>query len=250
MKKNMKAIAFGLAILAILAFSPFALKTAEAQGVNAYTPPTNPGALPANPSYNYGTSGSPSYYGYPLYSGPAPTVSSVTPNAIGVKQAVDGMSIAINGGNFIPGSIARWDNRDVATIYVNSSYLVMQISAADVSFPGTHQVSVFNGTAGGLSNSVVFQVTGGSTSASASTVKKSTTSSTASGGTTSTSQTTNNTDPNASNLAANVLNGTQKGFWPSGLIQWLFVAILILLGVIIFRKIYSMDKEEVPLKHA
>ena len=52
-----------------------------------------------------------------------------------------------------------------------------------------------------------------------------------------------------SNLAANALYGSSS-FLPSGLIQWLFFAIIILLIVIFARKIFSPKYFEGPLKHA
>jgi hypothetical protein len=54
-----------------------------------------------------------------------------------------------------------------------------------------------------------------------------------------------------SNLAANAIFGSNS-FLPSGIIQWILFAILILVIVIIARKIFGADKKyhETPLKHA
>ena len=53
-----------------------------------------------------------------------------------------------------------------------------------------------------------------------------------------------------SNLEANALFGS-NGFMPSGLMQWILFAILILLIVILVRKIYGADKRyhAAPMKH-
>lgn len=54
----------------------------------------------------------------------------------------------------------------------------------------------------------------------------------------------------SSNLAANAIFGS-NGFTPSGLVQWILFAILILLVVILVRKIYGAGKKYylTPLKH-
>jgi hypothetical protein len=62
----------------------------------------------------------------------------------------------------------------------------------------------------------------------------------------------NNTDDNLSNLAASAVYGSSDGFLPSGLMQWIMVAIFILLIVILARRIFGMKEnyETTPLKHA
>jgi len=69
----------------------------------------------------------------------------------------------------------------------------------------------------------------------------------------------NNTQPNVNdnngynNLAANALFGTSvngvSSFWPTGLVQWLLFAIMILIIVIMLRKVYSKNYFATPLKH-
>ena|SRR3989338_4550540 len=53
-----------------------------------------------------------------------------------------------------------------------------------------------------------------------------------------------------SNLAAGAIFGSNS-FMPSGLIQWIFFAILVLLVVILIRKIYSGNEkyDAIPMKH-
>ena len=54
----------------------------------------------------------------------------------------------------------------------------------------------------------------------------------------------------ASDLAAGVIFGSEN-FLPSGLIQWIFFAILVLLIIILARKIFSAEKyHSTPMKHA
>ncbi|MEO5635292.1 MAG: hypothetical protein ABIS26_00735 [Candidatus Paceibacterota bacterium] len=69
--------------------------------------------------------------------------------------------------------------------------------------------------------------------------------------TTRTTTTVNKSTENESNLSANAISA-RTGFLPSGLLQWIFFAILILLIVILVRKILGADKKyhSTPLKHA
>ncbi len=64
----------------------------------------------------------------------------------------------------------------------------------------------------------------------------------------------NTTDTTSSaykNVAANAFFG-KNSFWPSGLIQWVLIAIFILLMVIIFRRVTAKDQKfySEPLKHS
>lgn len=56
--------------------------------------------------------------------------------------------------------------------------------------------------------------------------------------------------PADSNLAANAILGSNS-FIPSGLIQWIFFAILVLLAVILVRRIYGGKEkyDAIPMKH-
>lgn len=66
-----------------------------------------------------------------------------------------------------------------------------------------------------------------------------------------TTTTVNKNTENESNLSANAVSA-RSGFLPSGILQWVFFAILILLIVILVRKILGADKKyhSTPLKHA
>jgi hypothetical protein len=59
------------------------------------------------------------------------------------------------------------------------------------------------------------------------------------------------TEEDAKTLAANAVYGSDS-FMPSGLLQWIFFAILILIIVILVRKIFGGEKNyhQTPLKHA
>ena len=60
------------------------------------------------------------------------------------------------------------------------------------------------------------------------------------------------TKEDVSNLAANAVFGSDNGFMPSGLIQWIFFAILILIVVILVRRVTGGEDRyhKEPLKHA
>src|SRR3989344_6908555 len=84
------------------------------QGTNTATTNYNP-----SPTYTY-PANSPNLY-------QAPAVYSVTPSSLRANQAVGPITLAINGNNFYPASIASWNNMDRVTSYVSSNYLVMQL---------------------------------------------------------------------------------------------------------------------------
>src|SRR3989338_10824282 len=124
---NISFIAF--IILGILAFGlVLAPKSAGAQGIYYYSlsQVTNTATTNYNPSptYTY-PANSPNLY-------QAPAVYSVTPSSLRVNQAIGTITLAINGNNFYPASIARWNNMDRVTSYVSSNYLVMQLQPGDL----------------------------------------------------------------------------------------------------------------------
>ena len=59
------------------------------------------------------------------------------------------------------------------------------------------------------------------------------------------------TPTKANTLAANVVFGENK-FMPSGILEWMFFGIIILIIVILTRRVFSRNKEfeKTPLKHA
>jgi hypothetical protein len=52
-------------------------------------------------------------------------------------------------------------------------------------------------------------------------------------------------------IVANAVWGESNSFMPSGLVQWITLVVLVLLGVILVRKILSIDKRyfKKPMKH-
>jgi|GEM_PF-2113518 len=115
-------------------------------------------------------------------------------------------AITINGYNFIPSSVARWDNKDRNTDYLNSRQLIIHITANDMKDLGDHSITVYNNTTNsGISNERIF------------TIEK---------------------DAKNSSLGANALF---SGFMPS-LLQWFLLLLLILLIILIIRKFLKKNK--------
>lgn len=236
-KLNNKSIFFGLKILSILAFSlliiPF--NSALAEGGRNYTYYND---------YSYNTNPAPKDT-----TNPKPVIDSITPKSINL--GVGTKTITITGSGFVPGSVAKINNSNRPTTFIDSTHLLVQITGNDTQAYKTNGgffITVYNGApGGGYSNGVFFAVN----SPVASTSTKTNNNNTVSPDTyTEIIETENGTD-NYSNLASNAIFGSDS-FLPSGLIQWILFAILILLIVIVTRRIFGAKEnyDEAPMKHA
>lgn len=91
---------------------------------------------------------------------PTPTTTSISP----VSANLGGASfvMTVNGTNFVPASVARFNGASRATTYVSATQLTVTILASDLTVAGTFPVDVVNpvtsGLGGGTSNSQSFQV--------------------------------------------------------------------------------------------
>ncbi len=179
---------------------------------------------------------------------PMPIVYAVTPNS---ANAVSGnMAVIITGANFVPGSMAKWNNLYRSTMFTDAGRLTVILTAADLEKSGSFVISISNPPpGGGNSNGVFFTVnpyvvpsvaSAAPISYNAPAPKPVTVAKIA-------KTTSKETNDSYAGLAANALFGTNS-FIPSSLIQWLFFAILILVAVILVRKFYIKDIER-PLKH-
>jgi len=193
---------------------------------------------------------------------PVPNISSISPNTVARNS---GATITITGYNFIPSSIVKLNGINLYTTFVDSNILRAQLNSYyDINPDSTRFLNVFNPPPrGGYSNAMTLRINSAitiSTSTIVTNTKTTNTSSTNNSVKNNTSNNTNtedevNTQPveNSSQvkqLAANAIFG-QNAFMPSSLIQWIFFFILILLGVIIWRRLYvSEEDKKVPLKHA
>ena len=200
------------------------------------------------------------------YNNPLPMIYTVNPNsATALNKSI---FITLTGDKFIPGSQAKFDNAYRPTSYTDANHLTVALNSGDLNMVGNHIITVYNGApGGGNSNEVIFTVrpravaivnstntynnTSNNTNSynynndsSYNTLDQNSTTSPVTPTKTSTT-----TSESLSNLAANAIFGS-NGFLPSGLIQWLFVAIFILLAVILVRKLYGVHKyNATPLKH-
>jgi hypothetical protein len=93
-------------------------------------------------------------------SNPAPSLTSISPS-----QATAGsgaFTLTVNGQNFIPTSVVRWNGADRPTTYVSATQLTAAIPASDIATQGTAAVTVFNPTpGGGTSGSATFTIDAG-----------------------------------------------------------------------------------------
>lgn len=176
---------------------------------------------------------------------PLPYISSVNPNFITVGS---NSVLTVYGGNFVPSSMIRIDGASYPTTYLDSGRLSTQVgSSVNV---GTRSVTVWSpAPGGGLSNTSYISVNavrGASTTVS----KAKTTKTVASNNGQVLGANTANPEYDYSALTANTVFGSNR-LVPTGIMQWLLFAILILLIVIITRKIFVGDDEKnKPLKHA
>ena len=179
-----------------------------------------------------------------------PIIHSLSPNPIVLGSGIK--SITIYGENFVYGAVARLNGSDRTTTFLGENTLEFQLVNNDASFLGDHVITVY-GPGGGLSNGYILSVKNKLATVNIpSTIKNSTTTSTKSNNTDAqtTDETTNNEKESLNDLAASAIFGG-GGFFPSGLVQWILLAIFVLLLIILARKMFAEKKyHETPLKHA
>jgi hypothetical protein len=80
---------------------------------------------------------------------PIPTITTVSPTPL--VAGTGAISVALTGGGFRTATRARWNGQDRATTIRNSSSLVMELTASDVSVlaVGTGRITVANPAPGG-----------------------------------------------------------------------------------------------------
>ena len=194
-------------------------------------------------------------YNYSNRINPTPFISSVNPSSVNINSS---KIITIKGNNFVQGSIVKLDNFTIPTTFIDSGTLQSTLRLDNL---GEHFVTVFNpAPGGGYSNEISIMAKNvSSTGTINNTSSKNNSTYNKTKSTTSTLNTENNTANNERNsnteqdikgLAAGAIFG-YNAFMPSSLLQWIFFAILILLAVILWRKLYVSDEEKhKPLKHA
>ena len=78
---------------------------------------------------------------------PKPTLTSMSP--IQAAGGGPGLTITVNGSNFVSGARVRWNGVNRPTIFISPAQMTATITAADLSSAGTALVSVINPLPGG-----------------------------------------------------------------------------------------------------
>jgi hypothetical protein len=250
--KNNNLITFG--VLAIL----FSVVSLVPNITNAYT--TQAGYT----IYDYGYSATASGNGSNptnSTSGVTPSIRATTPKSAELNSGAN--TITINGSGFNNESVAKFDGQDRPTTYVNSNRLLMDLYPNDMKTPGKHLITVLNPN-GKYSNNTFFDVTNNGVNGGYTTSAGSTSSGTVAKATTKPAtaftggnlanlnsvNSTNSKNSTDSSLSANVAS-SGFSFMPNTFLEWLFLSIMILLGVILFRKLWVTEADKhTPLKHA
>ncbi len=88
---------------------------------------------------------------------PEPSLTSLSPASALAGGA--GLTLTVNGTNFINGAIVRWNGGDRATTFVNATQVRAVIVASDIANAGSATVTVFNpAPGGGTSNALTFTI--------------------------------------------------------------------------------------------
>ena len=231
---NKNSINFGLKILSILAFGLVFIPFNTAMAAPTYIP----GHYNADGSYTYGDF---VWENYASTNGtnenPIPVVNSINPKSGNINT--DTKIITITGKGFVPNSVVKINNLNRPVTFIDPSHLLVQINSNDIytyQTNGGFYITVFNGApGGGYSNAAFYTIKNGTDSTD-----------------TNSNDANNSTAENKySALASNAIFGSGS-FLPSGLIQWIIFAIIILLIVILVRKLFGGEKNyhETPMKHA
>lgn len=90
---------------------------------------------------------------------PVPSISSLLPMSVPVGSIRTMLALTVNGTNFGPNSVVRWNGSSRSTTFLSSNQLTAAIPASDLAVGQTAAVTVFNPEpGGGLSTSVPFSV--------------------------------------------------------------------------------------------
>ncbi|MGH3368416.1 MAG: hypothetical protein ACRDPR_00275, partial [Nocardioidaceae bacterium] len=93
----------------------------------------------------------------PPANNPVPTTTGLSPAS--APAGSSGLTLTVNGTNFVSGSLVRWNGADRTTTFVSSSQVTAAILTSDLATAGTAQVTVFNpAPGGGTSSGVSFTI--------------------------------------------------------------------------------------------
>ncbi len=88
-----------------------------------------------------------------------PSTSGLVPNIAVAGSVRDTLAVRVNGSNFVPGSVVRWNGSNRLTTFFNGNRVDATIPASDLVGAGTAQVTVFTPVpGGGTSNAQTFTI--------------------------------------------------------------------------------------------
>jgi trimeric autotransporter adhesin len=91
----------------------------------------------------------------------APTITSLSASTTSLPSTPfcgpAGLTLTVNGTNFVNGLVVNWNGSPRPTTFVSATQLTAAITAADAAFPGTAAITVSNATT--TSNSATFSMT-------------------------------------------------------------------------------------------
>lgn len=104
--------------------------------------------------YDYKSSlNSAELYDTPYQSNSLPIATNLTPDW--VLNTMGSFTLLVTGLNFTNGSIVRWNDSDLPTIFVSSSQLICSVSGSNVASTGDVKVNVYSPSpGGGISNTI------------------------------------------------------------------------------------------------
>lgn len=89
---------------------------------------------------------------------PVPVLTALNP--VSRTAGAGAFTLTVTGGNFLAGSVVRWNGNNRTTTFVSATTLTAAITAADVQSAGTAAVTVFNpAPGGGTSGALSFTIT-------------------------------------------------------------------------------------------
>lgn len=235
-KTNNNKIVFGLKMLSVLVFMLVIIPFNKVMAFTRNAPTYISGHYNPDGSYVFGdfawddTSSAKSTT-REIYNNPVPSIYSIDPKSGNLD--INTKTITITGGGFTTNSIARVNDSTRPVTFIDPSHLLVQIDSNDIQAyqnNGGFFITVFNGApGGGYSNAEFFTIEnkiGGFKTSD------------------------KNINGDSSDLAASAIFGSTGSFFPSGLIQWILFAIIILLLVILARRVFGATAKynEAPMK--
>ncbi len=190
---------------------------------------------------------------------PSPSITSISPDSS--NRGVGTKTITITGSGFLSQSVVRMNSFDRSTTFIDSEHLLVKLDNNDLVNAGTFFITVFNKAPdGGYSQAMTFTVNEENSVSTGGNINKNS----QNGGANtnpegdtfqkmgqSGSNDSQNGNVSVGSLASNTIFGSNN-FMPSGIIQWILLAIIILIIVIIARKVFGGEARyhSTPLKQA